>query len=166
MTNDLTAWLQNGEMAQHNPELMPGKRPSRHPALAADPVVKNGQAVERTKPGNWQGSEHDLQAAVFNWAETVVHDIPELAMMFAIPNGQYRRGMRMEPGLMPGVPDILLAVPCGKHAGLFLELKVGKNTLSEAQEGWCEQLMVYGYDVAVCRDLDSVQARIVEYLNG
>ena len=137
------------------------KRPSRHEALKARPVVQNGQPVA-TKPGNWQGSEHDLQTAVFQWA----HDsgLPELAMMFAIPNGQYRTGMRMEPGLMPGVPDICLAVARGGYHGLYIELKVGRNKPTEAQRDWLAKLEAHGYKTAVCRDLESVQELIAGYV--
>ena len=151
---ELAQWLKNGDMAKLN----------RAPGATAVPVVLHGKPVKR-KPGKWQGSEHDLQTAVFQWAHDNEGSVPELAMMFAIPNGQYRRGMRMEPGLKPGVPDIFLSVARSGWHGLYIELKVGRNKPSEAQREWLHSLGEYGYKTAVCRDLESVQAVVMRYLN-
>ena len=65
-SNDLTAWLQNGEMAKHNEELL---RPSRHPALKADPVVQYGQPVPRQSRQNEAqtgATEKDIQDAMID----------------------------------------------------------------------------------------------------
>ncbi len=141
-----------------NPELF-GRGPGRR-------AVTVQQVDERGKRSQWQGSEHDLQAAVFEWAETAVYDLPELAMMYAIPNGQYRPGQRPEPGLKAGVPDVFLAVARSGYHGLYVELKVGYNKPTEAQRDWLDRLAAQGYKTAVCRDLDSVKQLVVEYLNG
>ena len=58
-------------------------------------------------------SEHSQQAALFCWAAQHVGSIPELALLFAIPNGGKRdkiTGARMRAeGVKPGVPDIFWA---------------------------------------------------------
>lgn len=153
---ELRQWLSNGDMAKYN---------ERGPGKTAVPVVVMGQRVA-SKPGTWQGSEHDLQTAVFQWA----HDsgLPELAMMFAIPNGGHRHPavaakMKME-GVCAGVPDICVAVARGGYHGLYIELKVGRNQPTEAQRDWLARLAAHGYKTAVCRDLESVQELVVGYL--
>ena len=77
---------------------------------------------------------------MFTWAfyEAAAH--PELKNLFAVPNGGLRsktEAARLKAaGVKAGVPDIMLAVArCGFH-GLFIEMKVGKNKTSAAQDEW------------------------------
>lgn len=118
--------------------------------------------------------ERDLQAACFERFAQLAIARPEFGMIFAIPNGQYRAGQRMEPGLKSGVPDIMVCVPrrfTDKYGdsyylgGLFIELKVGHNQVSTPQLEWMHRLTMQGYRCVVCRDsVDSVIAVIEEYL--
>ena len=101
-------------------------------------------------------TEHDEQAALFEWAKARRDGWHELWNLYANVNGQYRAGQRPEPGLMAGVPDVLLAWPTIKHHGLYIELKRQgrqghKNGgLSDAQMDWIERLRHAGYRVAIC----------------
>jgi len=119
-------------------------------------------------------SEHLEQVALFDyaghkwWGE----------MMFAIPNGGNRhivtaKKLKAE-GVKSGVPDIFLAIPKwtlspNRHiiyTGLFIEMKFGKNKLSENQRGWVARLKYKEYRVAVCYGFDEAKKVIEQYLEG
>ena len=60
-------------------------------------------------------------------------------------------------GVKRGVSDFFLAIPNGEHAGLWVELKVGKGKLSKEQIDFIDRknargyhaVAVWGYDAAV-----------------
>ena len=59
-------------------------------------------------------------------------------------------GKRMKDmGYLIGIPDIFIPEPVGKYPGLFIELKVGKNTTTDSQDNVLEELSRRGYKVAV-----------------
>lgn len=112
--------------------------------------------------------EHSMQKALFDWAAYQAGNEPALEMMFGIPNAGKRsprlgRWMK-EEGLKRGVPDAFLAVPAGRYSGLFLELKVGNNTLSKDQTDWIVKLRKRGYACGVCWSLDECIKTIQQYL--
>lgn len=96
-------------------------------------------------------SEHQLQAAVVQWWARVHYQRYALPVeaLFAIPNGGVRdaiTGSRLKAeGVRPGIPDLMLAVRLGYKAGLFIEMKAGKNVLSEAQTRVSLHLICQGY---------------------
>src|SRR5215471_3443928 len=99
------------------------------------------------------GTEAAHQTALFAWAALSTHQWPELEYMFAVPNGGTRNkveaGFLKAQGVRSGVPDICLPVArWGKH-GLWIELKVGRNTPTEKQVQWHEALSRFGYAVVV-----------------
>lgn len=108
------------------------------------------------------------QTHLFTWAfyESAAH--PELKNLFAVPNGGLRsksEAARLKAsGVKAGVPDIFLAVPKGGYAGLFIEMKVGKNKTSKDQDEWIERLMCAGYKCAVCYGFETARYEIEEYL--
>ena len=112
-----------------------------------------------------QGSEHDHQKALFEWRRSMEHKYPELVTMYANVNGQYRAGQRPEPGLRPGVPDVVLPVSRGGSGALFIELKHGSNTTTKAQERWLERLEQHGNKCAVCYSWEEAKDTIEDYLN-
>jgi hypothetical protein len=61
-------------------------------------------------------------------------------------------------GVLAGTPDILLwwKLHEGMQAGA-IELKVGKNTLSEAQIAWRDKFEACGGKWALCRSIDDVR---------
>ena len=81
-------------------------------------------------------SEHDEQVALFQWAGYQLGACPELALMFAIPNGGDRHpavaGKLRDEGVKAGVPDIFLPVPRGKYHGMFYGNEVWEE---QAQDG-------------------------------
>ena len=77
-------------------------------------------------------SEAQEQCELIKWADSCVKTNihPELAMLYAVPNGGRRdkaeaAHLKMQ-GVKAGVPDLCLAVPKGKYHGLYIELKVEK----------------------------------------
>lgn len=146
-------------------QMADAKRPS--PGPGERPVTVQ-EVDKRRKSATWHGSEHDLQVAVFEWAAN--SGIPELDMMYAVPNGGHRHkavAVRMKAeGVKPGYPDINLDVMRGGYGGLRIELKVGRNKPSQAQLEWLARLGKHGYKTALCYDLEQAQTVIVDYLNG
>lgn len=126
------------------------------------------------------GSEHADQVALIAWAAMQSNVYPALKWIYAVPNGaklpyrKNRNGQRFSPeamrlkreGLRPGVPDLVLPVPVGKHHGLYLELKHGKNTTSDKQDEWLEALEGFGYCAAIAWGFDEARQTIVDYLEG
>ena len=122
-------------------------------------------------------SEHTEQVALFNWAKLMESRHPQLALMFAIPNGGKRpvvktkrgnfsfvgRSLKLA-GTKAGIPDIFLPVPHGEKHGLWIELKVGKNKPTKAQNMWLSNLASEGYETAVCYGFEEAKNKIVEYL--
>lgn len=107
-------------------------------------------------------SEHGLQAEVIRQCR---ERRDSAALIFAIPNGQYRRGQRPEPGLTPGVPDLFLPAARGGYYGMFIELKVSPNKCSADQRAWMDMLREQGYHcVVVWDDPYSAMNEIERYL--
>ncbi len=113
-------------------------------------------------------SEHDDQVALFQWREFAMIQQPELALLFAIPNGGLRNkavaAQLKAEGVEAGVPDMCLPVPRGRYHGLFLELKTESGRVSKEQKWWITQLKVRGYRVEVCRGWGKAVNALNEYL--
>jgi len=113
-------------------------------------------------------TEHNEQAAFFSWCDLQQGMYPELAYIFAVPNGGHRHkavAARMKAeGAKAGVPDICFPVPRGGYHGLWMETKVGKNKTTASQEDWLEFLDRQGYAVAVCYGFDELVETTEWYL--
>ena len=122
-------------------------------------------------------SEHSEQVALFNWAEMMKSRHPQLALMFAIPNGGHRHkatAVRLKKeGVKSGVPDIFLAVPMQRMTygfsegwihGLWIEMKYGKNKPSKDQKKWLQALNDEGYRAEVCYTFEEARDVIIDYL--
>lgn len=114
--------------------------------------------------------EHDKQAALFAWADAAQGEHPELAMLFAIPNGGARHpavaAQLKAEGVKAGVPDVFLACARGRWHGLFVELKRAdrSNHATSAQRAWMEMLRRYGYSAIVCYGAQEAISTIMAYL--
>lgn len=114
--------------------------------------------------------EHDEQKALFEWADAMQGEHPELAMLFSIPNGGARHpavaAQLKAEGVKAGVPDCFLAVRRGKFGGLFLELKRANhsNGPTAAQREWIDALRRYGYSACVCYGAQEAISTIMAYL--
>lgn len=89
-------------------------------------------------------------------------------LMFHVPNGGARRlteARRMKAqGVTPGVPDLFFAVPRGRKAGLFIEMKTkvgGKVSADQAE--MIAALRAIGYDAKVAHGADEAREILNEY---
>jgi hypothetical protein len=125
-------------------------------------------------------SEHHEQAALFQWAAYNQPQYPQLALLFAIPNGAglnhqvSKNGRRYSPeaaklkteGLKSGVPDVCLPCARGSYHGLYIELKYGRNTPSPQQRAWHTALREQGYRVDICYGWEPAAQTILDYLES
>jgi hypothetical protein len=113
--------------------------------------------------------EHAEQAAFIDWCRFSLAEHPELARIFAIPNGGARHkataGRLKAEGVRAGVPDLMLPVARGGYHGLFMELKVAPNKPTPAQAEWLEWLDRQGYAARVCYGFDDLVETVEWYLN-
>ena len=113
--------------------------------------------------------EHTEQAAFVSWCAYQTGTYPELAHIFAIPNGGHRHkataGRLKAEGVRAGVPDLMLPVPRGGFHGLFMETKVKPNKPTETQTEWLRFLEGQGYAVSVCYGFEELCETVEWYLN-
>ncbi len=110
-------------------------------------------------------SEFELQTAVITECKKLSLTDPDYGRIFAVPNGQYRPGQRVEAGLVSGAPDLFLYVARGGYHGCFIELKFGRNKLSPNQVQMLAELKAQGYYCVVVKDsVDAVMNTIRDYL--
>ena len=114
--------------------------------------------------------EHNEQVELFRWAGLAVGRHPELALLFAVPNGGRRdkvTGARLKAeGVKAGVPDVWLPVArCGFH-GLVIELKAKSGRPSREQKAWLKALEEQGWLAVVCVGAAVAQRVLWQYLEG
>jgi len=144
----------------------------RNPDVTA-PAVDTRTAPHRlTEAAQPCPSEHAEQAALFAWADAYRGQRPELALLFAIPNGGARHpavGAQLRAaGVRAGVPDMMLAAPrLGRH-GLFIEMKRSdrSNHATPEQTHWLTLLRQHGYMAVVCYGAQEAIGAIEAYLDG
>lgn len=130
-------------------------------SLPAAPPVKKRRAQR-------EGAE---QAAVIKFARgegTLVH--PELALLVHIPNGGQRQYLTAAilkgQGVQAGFPDLFLPVARSGFHGLCIEMKWGKNDLSDNQKAWKLALEHQGYKHVTCWDRHQAINALMDYLFG
>ena len=110
-------------------------------------------------------SEHEEQAKLFGWTR----NHPKLPWMFAIPNGGLRNkatAARMkQEGVKAGVWDIFLPIPSQGYNGLFIEMKYGKNRLTDEQKDFGDYVSGQGYCTAVAYSAEEAIEIIDDYLS-
>ena len=115
--------------------------------------------------------EHQIQSSFITWAQTQVMTgkYPELALVFAIPNGmpvsKRTRGRFVAEGLMQGVSDLFLPVARGGFHGMFIELKKQNGRVSPEQKAFIAAVQQQGYYAKVVYGLDEIISTVLEYLN-
>lgn len=101
------------------------------------------------------------QIAVVKWCDYV--GVP----VFHIPNEGKRSkvvgSILKQMGLRSGVPDLFVPIPKGDYHGLFIEMKYGKNKLTEEQKKWVGLLRDSGYACVVCYSAEKAIAAILNY---
>lgn len=110
--------------------------------------------------------ESHLQIACVRWFR---YQYPGIAPLFWKNANEGKRskalgGISKAEGLQSGVPDLFLAKPSRGWHGLFVELKIGKNKLTDNQRQMIEILTANAYKCEVVRSIDEFMNVIWEYL--
>lgn len=125
-------------------------------------------AEQKQPPAPRDDREHQEQVALFEWAARVQPRIPELALLFAIPNGSARHPVVASKlkaeGVKAGVLDIFLPVARRMWHGLWLELKAPGGRMSDEQLEWAEALKAQGYAVDLSYGWQEAARKILAYL--
>ena len=132
-------------------------------------VVPTAELSTLKTPKKRKAVKHEedaLQAAVVKWFAL---QYPEWKGYFwATPNGGARSkrtaGILKATGTMSGVADLHLAVRRSNSAGLFLELKIGKNKPSKEQLTFLRNMETQGYTTAEAYDFNAARAAIVAHI--
>lgn len=154
---------------------MPVSTRSKKPAELKEP--KEPKKPRLSRPAS---SEHKEQAAVMEWCRLHSGLWPELDFAFAIPNGaklpfrKNRDGSRYsleaiklkQEGLLPGVSDIFIPAARGGFNGMFLEMKYGKNTVSDVQQVFIDAMKKYGYYAVPAWGYEQAVEIIKDYMLG
>ena len=113
--------------------------------------------------------EAEEQALLFQWAAAMRRRMPEMELLFHIPNGGSRNMIEARhlkaQGVKPGVPDLFLPVARHGMNGLFIEMKrADGGRLSDEQKTWIQRLRQELYEVKVCHGFDEARKALEEYL--
>jgi hypothetical protein len=111
------------------------------------------------------------QARLFTWASMSLVCYPDLAWLYAIPNGGYllsksSAGKLKAGGLKKGYPDLGLDVARGLFYGLRIEMKRTKGgRIAPEQREWHMRLIEQGYKVVVCFGWEEARDTLMTYLS-
>ena len=114
--------------------------------------------------------EQDEQKALFQWAKhyTVrdwMYDIHKGAYLAGDKQKRIRQMARLKSqGLKPGVYDICLPVARGGFHGLYIEMKAGKNKMTEKQTEFGDEVRKNGYATQTCYGSEEAIDVITRYL--
>jgi hypothetical protein len=149
------------------------------PPLSRERWLELGLRAERTRPTprdeslleyarrHTIPSEHTEQVWLVQQLALKTPAIPELALVFAVPNGGARSertaGRLKAEGVKPGVPDLVWPVARGPHHGLFLEMKKLDGHASKVQREWHEALLAQGYFVVTCQGAEAAFKVVMHY---
>lgn len=113
-------------------------------------------------------TEHEEQAALIAWARLIERRIPEVGLLYAIPNGGWRHprtaALLKAEGARAGVWDLHLPVPRNGATGLWIEMKRPGGRLTPEQAAWGAAMRAYGARTVVCRSWTQAACVILEHL--
>lgn len=146
--------------------------------IKTQPAVRKCKKAVLPKPP----TEHEEQVALMEWVRAMEPELPELQMLFAIPNGaklpyrkvtkkgvaiSHERAKMLKEGMRPGIPDLMLPVARRDYYGCFIEMKRAKKSLSvisPEQQAWIDALTQKGYFAVICYGAEEAKATILNYL--
>lgn len=112
--------------------------------------------------------EHGEQVAFINWCNLHSSEVPELAEVYAIPNGGYRHkytAARLKAeGVKAGLPDLSLDIPSRGYHGWRCEMKVAGGHIEPEQARWHLILGRRGYRVDICWSWQEAAHAVCFYL--
>ena len=111
-------------------------------------------------------AERDEHKALVKWFHTQFPDLADDFHHFANERKcTPRQGAELKAmGVKKGVADFFLAIPLNGKAGLWIELKVGKNKPTKAQLDFAERKKYRFYEFAFCWGWDAAKDMILIYL--
>lgn len=120
---------------------------------------------KRKKPDN---PESRIQRACVVWFAMQYPELWAEKRLHSIPNGGKRSAataanMKAE-GQVPGVWDLHLTLPINQHAGMWIEIKAGKNKLTPEQMSF-QQSHRDDYHFAVCYTVAEFMEAVNLYVN-
>ena len=112
--------------------------------------------------------EHVEQVALMQWAALSLTRYPDLAWLYAIPNGGHRyanvaKALKAE-GVKSGVSDLHLPVAKRGYHGLWIEMKAAGGQVSSAQRAWLEGMRMLGHRAEMCRGFEAARTVLEDYL--
>ncbi len=122
--------------------------------------------------------EQIVHINVVNWFNYTYPDLQDDFHHFAnerflTPKGgaEFHEGRTLKRmGVKKGVPDFFLAIQmfCDgyNYAGMWLELKVGKNKVTPEQEAFLNRKTARGYHCVACWGFDGAKDLITNYLRN
>lgn len=128
------------------------------------PKVKIPQPYAPTCP-----PEHTEAKTFMKWVALNTGAHPELAWLFAVPNGGHRNKISAAKakaeGVRRGVLDYIWPVRAAGYTGFALELKrVRGGRLEPEQKDWIAHLKREGWVVVVCKGADEAIQAVRDYL--
>lgn len=120
----------------------------------------NTATIKRKKPIH---RESELQQACVKWFKL---QYPK-RIIIAIPNGGKRNrteaAIMQGEGVMPGVCDLFIPEPTMSYHGLWIEMKVGKNSTTKNQNEFIISMLSRNYSAYVVYDFDSFFTIVEQY---
>ncbi len=138
------------------------------PREVAIPEISKARAAPKPKSPD-DSSEHAEQAHAIHWwrYNHMKYGLPMFAL-YAVPNsaerGNWLANRMKAEGLRAGIPDLVLAKPMGRYAGLYVEMKYGDNTTSAEQDEVMFYLRSVNYRCEVCYTGEAAIQTIRSYL--
>lgn len=91
-------------------------------------------------------------------------------LIYSIPNGakrSFRAGAReTRMGLLAGMPDLSIPWRNDSYFGLFIEMKVAGNSLTDLQVERRQYLLNQGYCVVVCWKFEDFESSVRAYMQN
>jgi hypothetical protein len=119
--------------------------------------------------------EDHLQIAVMDYLRLQYPDVLSVHIANERHTSPQRGALLKRKGVRAGMPDVMVfqvslewvkdEIPMVRTPGLAIELKVGKNRLTQAQFDVMEQLTDNWWIYHVCRSFDEAKEVIDTYLN-
>lgn len=135
------------------------------------PLGRGVRGLDRLRRINNCALEWQEAQQLIRWTDGEgVKMFPELAYLYAVPNGGFRHkavaGKMKAQGVREGALDFNLDVARGPYHSLRLELKrrIG-GTVSPAQQRWIAWHIGQGNLAIVCRGWEEARDRLVDYLS-
>lgn len=115
-------------------------------------------------------SEFELQKACMDYVRIRRNYDERYWLVYAVPNANRRtpreQAQRKAEGMLAGVSDIIVQCPstCGTYSSAALELKIGKNKPTKAQQEFLDRIARHGGYSKVIRAVDEFIYIMERYL--